>query len=78
MKKAKPSISIEKSVFTLNINGKKLLVSIEDLRVLQNVISNKLNPPYVSIPYSYTTSDSLTIPCSTTITAAANISIGDE
>lgn len=47
MKQIKPKISIDKSVFTLNINGKKLSLSLEELRILHSVIGSKIGGVHV-------------------------------
>jgi hypothetical protein len=58
MSKAQSRISIEKSAFTLNLNGTKVTLSIEELRTLQGVINQKLNGYYS--PYTTTTTVPLT------------------
>ena len=47
MKQVKPKISIDKSVFTLNINGKKLSLSLEELKMLHSVIGSKIGGVHV-------------------------------
>jgi hypothetical protein len=79
MKKVKQAISIEKSVFTLNANGQKLTLSIEDLRTLRFVIDQKLgnytNYSYGILGSPYSTSTAYLSATNNTINALADTTI---
>ena len=80
MSKAKKTIAIQSSEFKLNINGKVVSLSLEDLRSLQNVLNNTLRnysySGYSHYPFGYATLSTAAINTNNTLTALDTTNFG--